>query len=246
MDVRAGPNVLIQFRPSPIRLRGAPLDFIFMLTRDDLTVGDCLAVLEEVADLGLRHIGFKDVGVAPALLERLHRRIKDAGATSYLEVVSLTPETALESARVARRLGVDRLLGGADAAAILRAIEGSSIEYYPFVGQPRGHPTSLGGSPAEIARDCRRADELGCAGVDLLAFRAEKESPTELVRAARAALRGRLVVAGSISSPDQIAELARLGVDAFTVGTAVFEGRFGSRRPSLQHQLAEVLAAVSA
>jgi len=216
-----------------------------MLTRDDRTVGDCLEVLEEVADLGLRHIGFKDVGVPPDLLEHLHRRIKDAGATSYLEVVSLTPETALESALVARRLGVDRLLGGADAAAVLRAIQGSGIEYYPFVGYPHGHPTLLGGTPAEIARDCRRADELGCAGADLLAFRAEHESPTELVRAARAALRGRLVVAGSISSADQIAELARLGVDAFTIGTAVFERRFGSKRLSLRAQLAEVLAAAA-
>ncbi|HTZ77682.1 MAG TPA: HisA/HisF-related TIM barrel protein [Stellaceae bacterium] len=221
------------------------MDFIFMLTRADRTVDDCLEVLEEVAGLGLRHIGFKDVGVAPEMLATLHRRIKAAGATSYLEVVSLTPETALISAAVARQLGVDRLLGGADAPAILAAIEGSGIEYHPFVGTPHGHPTLLAGSPEEIAHHCRRADEMGCAGVDLLAFRAEQESPTELIRAARAALRGRLVVAGSISSPDQVAELASLGVDAFTVGTALFEKRFGSAQPSLRAQLAEVLSAAA-
>ena len=41
------------------------MDFIFMLTRDDRTVPDCLDLLDEVADLGLRHIGFKDIGVSP-------------------------------------------------------------------------------------------------------------------------------------------------------------------------------------
>lgn len=33
-----------------------------MLTRHDRTVPDCLAVLDEIAPLGLRHIGFKDIG----------------------------------------------------------------------------------------------------------------------------------------------------------------------------------------
>ena len=36
-----------------------------MMTSGDRTVGDCLDVLDEVGGLGLRHIGFKDVGVAP-------------------------------------------------------------------------------------------------------------------------------------------------------------------------------------
>ena len=34
------------------------MDFIFMLTRDDRTVADCIDVLGSVADLGLGHIGF--------------------------------------------------------------------------------------------------------------------------------------------------------------------------------------------
>jgi hypothetical protein len=37
------------------------MDFIFMLTRNDRTVVDCLKVLEQVSSLGLKHIGFKDV-----------------------------------------------------------------------------------------------------------------------------------------------------------------------------------------
>lgn len=216
-----------------------------MMTSGDRTVGDCLDVLDEVAGLGLRHIGFKDVGVPPDVLETLHRRLKEVGATTYLEVVSLTPESTRQSARVARRLGVDRVLGGGDVGTVLDEIGGAGIEYFPFAGRPQGHPTALLGSSEEIAADCRRADELGCAGVDLLAFRSVAAPPLDLVRAARRALRGRLIVAGSMDSPGRVKELGDLGVDAFTVGTALFERRFAPGEPSLRGQVAAALAAAT-
>jgi hypothetical protein len=214
-----------------------------MLTSGDRTVGDCLDVLDEIADLGVRHIGFKDVGVSIDLLDTLHRRIKETGATSYLEVVSLTAQSTRESARVARRLGVDRLLGGGDPEAVFGEISSTDIEYFPFAGRPMGHPTDLEGSPEEIAADCRRADALGCAGVDLLAFRSASAPPLHLVRAAREALRGKLIVAGSVDSPARVRELHALGVDAFTIGTALFERRFVPGEPSLRAQVSAALAA---
>jgi len=214
-----------------------------MLTSGDRTVGDCLGVLDDVAGLGLRHIGFKDVGVPPDTLEALHRRIKEMGATSYLEVVSLTAQSTRQSARVARRLGVDRLLGGGDAEAVFGEISPTGIDYFPFAGRPMGHPTELEGSPEDVAADCRRADTLGCAGVDLLAFRSVSAPPLDLVRAAREALRGKLIVAGSVDSPARVRELQMLGVDAFTIGTALFERRFAPGEPSLRAQVAAALAA---
>jgi hypothetical protein len=39
------------------------MDFIFMLTRGDKTIEDCLDVMDEISPLGLTHVGFKDVGV---------------------------------------------------------------------------------------------------------------------------------------------------------------------------------------
>src|SRR5215472_14759857 len=214
-----------------------------MLTSGDRTVGDCLGVLDDVAGLGLRHVGFKDVGVSPDLLETMHRRIKEIGATSYLEVVSLTAQSTRQSAGVARRLGVDYLLGGGDPEAVFGEISTTGIEYFPFAGRPMGHPTELEGSPEEIAADCRRADALGCAGVDLLAFRSIAASPLDLVRAARQALGGKLIVAGSVDSPARVRELDALGVDAFTIGTALFERRFLPGEPSLRAQVAAALAA---
>lgn len=219
------------------------MDFIFMLTRDDRTVADCLSVLDGIADLGIRHIGFKDIGVSPEIVGELNRRIKRSGATSYLEVVSLSPEDASRAARRAREIGVDCLLGGGDMAMMRDAIAGSAIRFFPFVGRPEGHPTQLFGDAARIAEDCRRSDALGCAGIDLLAFRAVEAAPIALIREARAALQGKLIVAGSIDSPSRIAELAALGVDAFTIGSALFSQRFAADRPSLRAQLAEVIAA---
>ena len=219
------------------------MDFIFMLTQHDRTVPDCLAVFDEIADLGLSHVGFKDVGATPETLKEPNRRIKASGATSYLEVVSLSAEETREAALRAREIGVDCLLGGNDMAAMREAIAGSAVRLFPFVGVPEGHPTQLRGDTARIAADCRRSDALGCAGIDLLAFRAVEADPLSLIREARAVLRGQLIVAGSIDSASRIAELEAAGVDAFTIGSALFARQFAGGHPSLRAQLAEVLAA---
>ncbi len=220
------------------------MDFIFMLTRQDQTVLDCLEVYEEIRELGLGHVGFKDVGVDKAALYNLNRAIKDSGAVSYMEVVSTTPEAAVRSARIAAEIGIDRLLGGSNVEEILAATKGCPIAYYPFPGRPVGHPTKLGGSPELIAEDCRRFREMGCAGVDLLAYRATEADPIDLVKAARRALGdGGLICAGSVDSPARIRALKAAGADAFTIGSAAFDGSFSPRKGSLSSQLKDILAA---
>lgn len=213
-----------------------------MLTRSDQTVIDCLDVLDDIAPLGLRHLGFKDVGVERNVLAELTRRIRSTGAASYMEVVSTTPEATLESARVARDIGVDWLLGGTRVEEVLAIIAGTNVKYCPFPGRPSGHPTQLGGKAADVAADCRRFEAMGCAGVDLLAYRATEADPLDLVRAARSELRGLLLVAGSVARPEQIRALAAAGVDAFTIGAAVFDGSFSPRKGSLRSQLKDILA----
>lgn len=221
------------------------MDFIFMLTRQDRTVEDCLAVFEEIRAVGVTHVGFKDVGVDRPTLEALNRRIKDSGAVSYMEVVSTSREEVLQSARTAREIGIDRLMGGTELDAVLEILEGSGIGYYPFPGLPVGHPTQLGGTPELIERQCRAFLERGCPGVDLLAYRATEADPLELVRAARRGLgrRGELVVAGSVDSPERIRALAEAGADAFTIGSAAFDGSFSPRKGLLRSQLEDILAA---
>jgi hypothetical protein len=218
------------------------LNFIFMLTQGDRTVPNCLDVLEEVADCGLTHIGFKDIGVDKAQLLELTAAIRELGAISYLEVVSETPDSSLASAEMAAELSVDRLLGGTEVAPTLEILTGTGIAYYPFPGRPQGHPTKLGGQAADIAADCLRFVQMGAQGVDLLAYRATEAPPEDLIAAARGALpESELIIAGSVASAGRIRDLAKLSVDGFTIGTAIFERQFVPEDPSLAAQVNRVL-----
>jgi hypothetical protein len=221
------------------------MDFIFMLTRDDRTIGDALAVLDDAVAVGLRHIGFKDIGATPETLRELTQRIRHAGATSYMEVVSTSRAAALHSAAIAAEIGVDRLLGGTEVEATLQVLDGTRTDYFPFPGFPEGHPTRLGGSALEIAAHCTSYLGKGCRGVDLLAYRATAADPLELVRAARNALgqRGELIVAGSVNSFERIEALRAAGADAFTIGSAIFDGSLSPHAGTLRARLEAVVAA---
>lgn len=221
------------------------MDFIFMLTRHDRTVDDAEDLVEAVCDLGVRHVGFKDVGVTPATMARVVGRIHARSARCYFEVVSTTPGAVAESVATGAALGVDCILGGTDLDAAQRTL-GGLARYYPFPGRPVGHPTRLEGSAADVEADARTARARGCGGVDLLAFRATDADPLALVRAARRGIDGgRLIVAGSVHSAQQIQALAAAGADAFTIGSAVFDGTFSPTKGSLRGQILDILEACS-
>ena len=221
------------------------MDFIFMLTHRDRTVEDALAMLDMIKPLGLKHLGFKDIGVSRPELNKIADTIRASGATSYLEVVSTSTEDCLRAARIGRELGVDRLLGGTQVDAILDILAGSRTQYYPFPGRPTGHPTALGGSPDEVEEHCRAFTAKGCAGADLLAYRATDANPLDLVAASRRGLGadGYLIAAGSVNTTDQIRALRTAGADAFTVGSAVFDGSFSPGKTSMLAQIEDILAA---
>jgi len=218
---------------------------VFMLTRADRTVTNWREVLDEIRPLGLRHVGFKDVGIAPDAARELAHALKATGATTYLEVVSTSKETIISSAKLGRDIGIDRLLGGTDAETVVPLLKGSSTQYLPFPGKPHDHPTKLGGSPDDIAADCARFEKLGCAGVDLLAYRATDADPLDLVRAARRSMKGYLLVAGSVDGAARVAALKDAGADAFTVGSAAFDHSFARGVSSLRGQLEAILDACS-
>ena len=217
------------------------MDLNFMFTRQDQTLPNCMEVFKQVQELGLRHMGFKDLGVERTTLDELNKRIQGSGALSYLEIVATDQESCVAALERAMELGVDRVMGGVGAENLLERLAGSGVEYLPFPGRPEGHPTSLAGSPEDVARDCERFAAMGCAGVDLLAFRATQADPLELIRQARAATPGHLLVAGSVDSPERVRSLAALGVDSFTVGTAAFEETFAPDTPGVVAQIQCIL-----
>ncbi|MBS1269457.1 MAG: hypothetical protein MAG794_00408 [Gammaproteobacteria bacterium] len=220
------------------------MEFILMLTRQDQTIQDARQVLDMAVETGVRRIGFKDVGASRHELRALAETIREAGATSYMEVVSTTSDRVRQSLATAQEIGVDCVLGGQDLDLARDVLDGGLAGYYPFPGKPHGHPTALGGAPEDVARDCRAYVEAGCAGVDLLAFRATDADPLELVRAARASLADReLIVAGSIASIERISALAEAGADAFTIGSAIFNGSFSPTKGSFFSQVQDALEA---
>jgi hypothetical protein len=221
-------------------------EFIFMLTRGDATVPDAADAARQAIAAGVRHIGFKDVGVWPGELAALAALLKGAGVTTYLEVVSLDEGSELASAELALTLGVDVLMGGVRPRAVAPRLAGSGVRYFPFAGRIAGHPSVLDGAPGEIVASAREVAALpGVDGLDLLAWRSAHDG-AELAAQVCAAVGKPVVVAGSIDCAERIAAVRRAGAHAFTVGTAALDGAFPAAAPGLAGQLAAIEAALRA
>ncbi|OKB68719.1 4-hydroxythreonine-4-phosphate dehydrogenase [Serratia marcescens] len=212
-------------------------EFIFMLTRNDSTVPDAPQRLQEVLAAGVKHIGFKDIGLPLAALKQLTQAIHAGGATAYLEVVSLDEESEMNSARAALELGVDVLMGGTRPESVLPIIRQSSLHYYPFAGRISGHPSVLEGDIDDIVASARQRAALpGVTGLDLLAYRFAGDVPA-LIRRVCDAVDKPVYVAGSIDREARIAAVVTGNAVGFTVGTAALDGVFQADKPGLMAQI---------
>lgn len=217
-----------------------------MLTHQDRTVPDALAVYDALRDTDLRLVGFKDVGVDPATLRRLTDTMHADGRTVMLEVVSTSSADELASISAALDAGVDYILGGTNVDEALTLMAGADVRYCPFPGKVTGHPSELGGSIDEIAADARRLTARdGVHGVDLLAYRHRSVDVGELTDAVVAGTHGPVIVAGSITGAPQIERMAAAGAWAFTIGSAIFDGRL-PQGPDIAAQIRWVLEVTAA
>ncbi|ACB96876.1 4-hydroxythreonine-4-phosphate dehydrogenase [Beijerinckia indica] len=215
-------------------------DFIFMLTRNDRTVPDAARHVETACKAGIRHIGFKDVGLPFTALRDLTRQIRAGSASIYLEVVSLDRESEIRSVEAAVDLGVDYLLGGTHVEDVVRLLEDSKIRYYPFPGRIVGHPSILMGSTSDIVASARTlAAYSGVHGLDLLAYRSANDGPS-LIKAVCSAIDKPVIIAGSVDRPERIEAIRKGGAAGFTVGTSALDGRFPGGGPNLDDQLAAI------
>ncbi len=222
------------------------LRFIFMLTRNDRTVPDASQQLKTALGLGVRHIGFKDIGLPLEQLKGLNAAIKAGGATSYLEVVSLDRESEIVSAKAAAEIGVDVLLGGTRVDDVLPIIKGTGIQYFPFPGRITGHPSVLEGSIEDIVESAKAiAGRDGVHGLDLLAYRSAENVP-ELMKAVCAAVSKPVYIAGSIATPERIAVVQGVGAAGFTIGTAALDGKYPASGNDVPSQLTAIIRDVAA
>ncbi|MGK2849458.1 MAG: 4-hydroxythreonine-4-phosphate dehydrogenase [Candidatus Limnocylindrales bacterium] len=218
-------------------------EFIFMLTRNDQTVPDALAVYDQIRDTDLHYVGFKDIGLPTAALRDLAQAMRADGREVFLEVVSEHAEDELRSVAAALEIGVDWLLGGTHPDEALNLLDqvgppGSAgrPRYCPFPGRIVGHPSVLEGTIESIADSARQLSARpGVHGLDLLAYRWDGDVPA-LVRAVVDASSGPVIAAGSVDSAARINALAAAGAWAYTIGGAIFEGRLPAG-PSVRDQV---------
>ncbi|OWT62157.1 4-hydroxythreonine-4-phosphate dehydrogenase [Candidimonas nitroreducens] len=208
-----------------------------MLTENDATVPDALEVYDGLRDSSVFYVGFKDIGLPVRSLKKLAQRIRADGRKAMLEVVATNREGELDSIRAALDMNVDYLLGGCNLEEALAMLQGSPIQYFPFVGRTVGHPTVLEGTMDEIVEDARRIASMpGVHGLDLLAYRfAGAGEPAELLRRVRKAARIPVIAAGSIDGEERVRAVIEAKAWGFTVGSALFRGMFG--KDSLQAQI---------
>ena len=130
-------------------------ELIVMLTHHDRTVQNALELFDALQKAPIVHWGFKDIGLPPGEMKKLVRKMRDAGKTTYLEVVSLSEEAGLQGAQLAVEAGFDVLMGTVYFAAIHQYLKDKPIKYYPFPGHVHDHPSILDGSIQEIVQHAR-------------------------------------------------------------------------------------------
>jgi len=200
-------------------------EFILMLTFNDETVKDALTLFRECKDVPVSHWGFKDVGLSPEEMKYLVREMKNAGKTTFLEVVSLSEEEGARGAKMAVEAGFDVLMGTVLFDSILNYLKGKPIKYYPFPGHIFGHPSIMDGTIAEVVAHARLLESKGVPGLDLLSYRYLGDARL-LLKEVVNATNIPIVSAGSIDSFQRIAEVWQAGAWGFTIGTAIFEKKF--------------------
>ena len=153
--------------------------------------------------------------------------MKEAGKTTYLEVVTYTEEGCMEGARLAGECGFDYLTGTVYYPAVMDVLKQYNMKYLPFPGKVGGSPVSLTGTIDEIVADSVRLIEAGADGVDLTSYRYTDGDPMELAYAVgRRIEMDKLTIAGSIGNTERMDKMNELGCKAYTMGSALFQGNF--------------------
>ncbi|MCW4466788.1 hypothetical protein OK351_14940 [Glutamicibacter sp. MNS18] len=202
-------------------------EIIVMLTHHDVTVANARELFRESADLPIKYWGFKDNGLSFPELGNLVTDMREAGKSPVLEVVNFDEAGLLKSIELAVDCGVEYFTGGIFSDKALEQAKGAGMKYYPFCGNVGGSVIELRGSHQSVIDNARRLIELGVDGVDLVAYRYKDGDPVEL---AKAAIEGvgaeNLIIAGSINSCERMQIMAEVGPFGYTMGGALFDGKF--------------------
>ena len=200
-------------------------ELIVMLTHHDETVPDALELFHRTKECPVTHWGFKDVGLSPKEMQPVVKAMKDAGKSTFLEVVSLSEKEGLEGARLAVELGFDILMGTVFFPSIAEYLKDKPVRYYPFPGHVHSHPSILDGTIDEIVSHACELEKNGVHGLDLLTYRFTGNASSLLAEVVQAT-QVPIISAGSIASFERIQEVWNAGAWGFTIGSAFFDQQF--------------------
>jgi len=199
---------------------------IVMLTHNDHTVTNAFDVFNNCKDLAVEHWGFKNVGLPMEKMHDLLAAMKEAGKTTVLEVVTYTEESCLSSAKMAVNYGFDYFTGSLFFDSVWDYLKAEKIKYFPFIGNVGGSPVELRGNIDEIVEEGRKLESLGVYGLDLVAYRYIEGDPINLARQVVCGVKNHVILAGSISDEERIRNVRDINPFAFTMGSALFDGKF--------------------
>ena len=211
-------------------------EIIIMLTHHDVTVKNAAEVFEECKDLNVKYWGFKNVGLPKDQMKALAENMKQAGKTTFLEVVTYDEESCLDGAKTAIDCGFDYLMGTVYYDSVARLLKDNKMMYLPFVGKVSGSPSILEGTNEEIIADAKALIQKGITGFDILAYRHVIDGE-KLAYEFCKAVDAQICIAGSINSFERIDTMFKIRPWPFTMGSALFEKAFvpeGSFRENLQ------------
>ena len=215
---------------------------IIMLTYNDKTVQNAFEVFETCKDLPVEFWGFKNVGLPKPEMKKLVDAMKEAGKTTFLEVVSYSEKECMAGAKAAVELGHDYLMGTVYYKSVFDYLKTQDIKFLPFCGKVYGSPSVLEGTFDEIIEDANNLLDMGVAGIDLLAFRHEEGA--KLAEEYCKRIEKPVVIAGSIDSPERIEFVNSINPWAFTMGTALFNEKF-AKGESFRTNLQKVIACMN-
>lgn len=201
-----------------------PVNVIAMLTQNDVTVPNALAVFEEHKGAQTPYWGFKDDGISFEEGAVLAEAMKTAGKTVVYEPLVDSEEGALRAAEFAVRVGADYVLG-LHYPSVARIYREKDIKFFPPFGR-RTPDQKLLGTMDELLQAALRVLEQDAYGVRISAYRYIDGDPEALAAHIVTELNKinkPFLITGSINDFDRLGTVKRLSPWGITIGGALFE-----------------------
>ena len=213
---------------------------VIMLTHNDITVGNAPELFSQLCSCPVEYWGIKEQGLCETEMIQLCDNIRSNGKKAVLEAVTYTEEESVASAHAAVRCGCDILMGTLYSEKVHDILNENSIKYMPFAGKVSGRPSVLDGSLEDMIKEANELKRKGVFGIDLLGYRYTGDAEA-LISGLIKATDLPICVAGSIDSYEKLDFIKEISPAFFTVGSALFEHRFGS---TIKEQIENIKARV--